>query len=373
LGYKGFNVGANDRASGAYVFRPNGTDVYPVGDTVTATLISGTVVQEIQQTFGNYASQVIRLYPGENSVELEWLVGPIPVDDFLGKEIITRYETDFDTQEYYYTDANGREILERKRNYRPTWNFFTEEPVSGNYYPINSKIYIKDEAQDSQLTVVTDRSHGGGSIQDGAVELMLNRRLLYDDAFGVGEPLNEPGVDGKGLRVRGKHRLIVSSIANAAKEYRPSGIQASYPPNLYIATLDSTVDEWRAKFITSYSGLTTALPANVNLLTLEPWKDGTVLIRLEHFLESTDDPEELSLPVTVNLQNLFSGFEVVQANETTLGANVWLSDSNRLVWTSELDANIESNSYKGASLADSLDVTLNPMQIKTFVAQIIFN
>lgn len=37
-------------------------------------------MQEIQQTFGAYVSQVIRLYPGETKVELEWLVGPINVE-----------------------------------------------------------------------------------------------------------------------------------------------------------------------------------------------------------------------------------------------------------------------------------------------------
>lgn len=40
------------------------------------------------------------------------------------------------------------------------------------------------------------------------MELMVHRRLLHDDSFGVGEPLNETAF-GKGLVVRGKHYLVL--------------------------------------------------------------------------------------------------------------------------------------------------------------------
>ena len=41
------------------------------------------------------------------------------------------------------------------------------------------------------MTVMNDRSQGGSVIEDGAIELMQNRRLLFDDNRGVAEPLNE--------------------------------------------------------------------------------------------------------------------------------------------------------------------------------------
>ena len=54
--------------------------------------------------------------------------------------------------------------------------------------------------------IYTDRSEGGSSIRDGSIEIMLHRRILHDDKFGVGEPLNETAY-GDGLVVRGKHLL----------------------------------------------------------------------------------------------------------------------------------------------------------------------
>jgi len=37
---------------------------------------------------------------------------------------------------------------------------------------------------------------------------------------------------------------------------------------------------------------------NVHLLTVEPWKEGTLLLRLEHIMEANED-SVLSLPVAV--------------------------------------------------------------------------
>lgn len=103
--------------------------------------------------FNDWISQEVSLYRGTSSVEIQWTVGPIPVHDNIGKEIIMRYDTTIDSKSTFYTDANGREVLQRKRNHRPTWPYFVDEPISGNYYPINSRIWIRDAER--QLTVLT--------------------------------------------------------------------------------------------------------------------------------------------------------------------------------------------------------------------------
>ncbi len=120
---------------------------------IIRTCQKSELVQSALIIFNDWASQEVNVYDGLSTVELEWTVGPIPIDDNIGKEVIIRYDTDIASASKYYTDANGREVLERIRDYRPTWNYTVIENVSGNYYPINSRIWIKD--QQRQFTVLT--------------------------------------------------------------------------------------------------------------------------------------------------------------------------------------------------------------------------
>ena len=110
-------------------------------------------VQTALIVYNNWVSQEMRLYDEARTIEIEWIVGPVPIEDNIGKEIIMRYDTDIQSNGIFYTDANGREVLERKRDYRPTWNYTVLENVSGNYYPVVSRIWIKDNQK--QMTVLT--------------------------------------------------------------------------------------------------------------------------------------------------------------------------------------------------------------------------
>uniref|UniRef100_A0A669EVV8 Alpha-mannosidase n=1 Tax=Oreochromis niloticus TaxID=8128 RepID=A0A669EVV8_ORENI len=306
----GNNV-ASRQPSGAYIFRPNSSTPVIISQTAKTEIIKTSVVQEVRQWFAPWVSQVVRLYADSRALELEWTVGPVPIDDSVGKEVITRLDTSIKTAEYFYTDSNGREVLQRKKDFRPTWNLKQSEPIAGNYYPINSRAYIKDDVD--QLTVVTDRSQGGGSIQNGSLEIMLHRRLLHDDFRGVGEPLNEiSGIFPDGLVVRGRLLLTLDPPQTAADTHRPLAEGMVLQP-----LLTFTDGDLKPNTQLEFSGLLAALPPAVHLLTLSQWDEDSVLLRLEHQYQSSESKVS-SQPVTVNLQPLLKTFEDPSTWEVTL-------------------------------------------------------
>ncbi|KAI8485033.1 mannose metabolic process [Branchiostoma belcheri] len=356
------NNKASSRKSGAYVFRPNSTEAIPIQPekSVITNVVSGQVVQEVQQVFSPWVSQAVRLYSGQRHVELEWTVGPIPIKDGLGKEIISRFDTDIMSNSTFYTDANGRETLERAVDRRLTWKLNQTEPVAGNYYPVNSRILIKDKSK--QLTVLTDRSQGGSGLKNGSLELMVHRRMLYDDGYGVGEPLNETGVFGDGLVVRGKHYLLLDTPESSGQLHRALGEQLYMAPSILLSLAGGiSPAQYRKDFHTNFTALKRELPSSVHLLTLEMWEDDTVLMRLENQLQKAEG----GTTQNVSLPGLFKTFEVDvdSVEELTLGANFPAANLQRLTW------NTESGQTKSEALrcwdAGTTTVSLQPMQICT--------
>ncbi|CAF1238466.1 unnamed protein product [Adineta steineri] len=362
-GYSGNNSQFDFQASGAYIFRPYCCleNVLKVNLFQTAIII-----------FNEWISQEINLYDEGEDIEIEWTVGPIAIDDNIGKEIILRYDTDIKSQSKYYTDANGREVLQRIRNYRPTYNYTITEPVSGNYYPVNSRIWINETNR--QFTILTDRSEGGASLFDGSIELMIHRRLLYDDNLGVGEALNESAF-GQGLVVRGKHFLNIDSPQTSALYHRIHSQELFMSPLVIFALINSSYMNYSNLYRQTWSALSDILPSNIHLLTLDQLNEKQYLIRLEHYFELNED-EKYSYPTKINLQSIFKSIGTIDkileltldANlELTLDANLELSQMNRLHWLTDNDELLlqTNNSTKQHSLVDT-NIILNPMQIRTF-------
>lgn len=125
----------------------------------------------------------------------------------------------FNSNNTFYTDSNGLEMQQRVLNQRPTWNLTTDEPISANYYPINSAIVLHDSVQNLSFVVSNDRSQGGSVLDNAHVEFMQNRRLFFDDARGVGEPLSENGTFGNGIQVQATYSVhFVNRSATYSKQ-----------------------------------------------------------------------------------------------------------------------------------------------------------
>jgi lysosomal alpha-mannosidase len=171
---------------------------------------------------------------------------------------------------------------------------------------------------------------------------MLHRRLLYDDAFGVSQALNETAY-GQGLVVRGRHVLVVEPPSSSAVIHRVNAQQLYMHPLATYSLVQQTFTDYSASYYLTWSALTDALPLNVHLLTLDQLGPKNYLVRVEHYFELNED-DTYSHPITFDLQSIFQSVgSISNATELTLAANLPLSELERLNWMS---GNEELNQMK---------------------------
>ncbi|WOG99352.1 hypothetical protein DCAR_0518700 [Daucus carota subsp. sativus] len=362
-------VTEDSQADGAYVFRPNSS--FPLGSKgqTPIQVFRGPLYDEVRQSINPWIHQITRVYKDKEHAEVEFKVGPIPIDDGVGKDVVTKITTSTKSNKIFYTDSNGRDFLQRIRDFREDWKLEVNQPVAGNYYPINLGMYLKDDS--SEVSVLVDRSVGGSSIIDGQMELMLHRRLLHDDGRGVAEALNETVcISGKcaGLTIQGKYYLRIDPLGEGAKWRRSYG-QEIYSPFL-LAFTEQDGDKSTKFQVSSFSYMDSSysLPDNVALLTLQELEDGTVLLRLAHLYEIGED-KLLSKLASVELKKIFSKRKIHKIDEMSLSANQGREEMERkrLVWKVE-GSHDEPKVLRGGPVdPQKLVVELAPMEIRTFV------
>ncbi|KAF6159043.1 hypothetical protein GIB67_032660 [Kingdonia uniflora] len=74
------------------------------------------VLAEVHQRINPWMRQITRVYKGKEHAEVEFVIGPIPVDDGRGKEITTLISTTMKTNKMFYTDYNGQDFIKRNRD-----------------------------------------------------------------------------------------------------------------------------------------------------------------------------------------------------------------------------------------------------------------
>ncbi|XP_017155089.2 lysosomal alpha-mannosidase-like isoform X2 [Drosophila miranda] len=347
-----------------YIFRED-EPMDVLSDDIEFAVYDGDLVKEIHQQVDDYISQVIRIYEGVNRVEFEWLVGPIPG---FGREIITIFDTGISSDGVFYTDSNGREMIRRERDKREDFSPDLEkQPTSGNYYPVTSRIALQDNAK--RLVLLNDRSQGGSSMSDGRLEFMLHRRSYFSDGSGAAEALNEQQF-GDGLIARGKLFLILNAVAkeNTIAE-RQAEKEIHLPFWKFFSKSKNTISNAVPKLLPDFNGL----PQSVHLLTLEPFSDDEILLRLENFLDRIEGKV-----VSFNIRSIFDSLGGSEIRETTLDGNLPLNEMKRMKFhhygagPRPRKPEFFMSQHKPLSAnksheASEFSVTLSPMQIRTFI------
>jgi hypothetical protein len=156
----------------------------------------GNPAPEILVKGSQLLSETVSAFAGEVGIETQTEFTMKAME----RELVTRYMSDIDNTiaGHYYgseaatdklpvfeTDSNGMLMMRRVVN-KTHWGknesyYHVSSPVAGNYYPLASPGAIRMQAQDGvdtrALAVVTDRAHGGSSLEKGWLEVMLGRRI----------------------------------------------------------------------------------------------------------------------------------------------------------------------------------------------------
>lgn len=399
--------GCDGQKSGAYIFRPNSSAVFPAACTTqtgcntvpTFSVTTGPLVSEATITFADWATVVIRLVMGQPRVEVEYTVGPIPQENFeggssylQGKEVVLRYNTSLSTKGVFYADSNAREMVQRVYNQRgPAYPnpYPITEPAAGNYYPVNALLALEDTNANVGFSVAVDRSVGGASLADGELELMVHRRTEDDDSRGVGQPMNEtmcgcrdqdPNHIGQcgcvGLVIKGTNYLFLDTIPNTNAARRTGSELLNFDSVVAFSTGAPSVTA-------NFSGLGSELPPNVKLMTfgvISPQYNNDVYLRLSHLFEAGEHPT-LSQPVNVSLTSIFNqkGLTIQSAKEVSLTGNQTpqqvAAEAYKWKVAGEEVQMPKTGQVVGAMVpfdpkAPGMVVNLRPMDIRTFVVTV---
>ncbi|KAL1438471.1 hypothetical protein MTO96_048082 [Rhipicephalus appendiculatus] len=314
--------GSSRKASDSRVLNPVNEDPFDLGNNVTYHVTRGPEVQELHQHYTPWLGLVVRLFENEDTIEFEWSLGPVPLSDHKGKEIVCRFASSVQSGDLFYTDTNGRRSIERKR--------LEGSPVASNFYPATSWAFLASEAQGVQLTVFPDRPQ--------------------EDATGY-------------TSARSQIRRSTCASSPIGLVYSPqlSLVDARQP---YFTNL--TQREW--------SGLRSELPKHVHVLTLERVSGEKLLVRLEY--QAPEMPQYINT-TQLHISRLLKNQDIYHILETSLGSTQDKTEMVRFVWrrrSGQLPAVSQEQRMRvwlkrGYRPRFEDTVILHPGEIRTFVGR----
>eukprot|EP00092_Neocalanus_flemingeri_P041867 GFUD01045601.1.p1 GENE.GFUD01045601.1~~GFUD01045601.1.p1 ORF type:complete len:1094 (+),score=331.94 GFUD01045601.1:211-3492(+) len=180
--------------SGAYLFSVEESSLVESGPVFTSTdlmdvvIVSGPVFAQLMLVWkvaGEAGDSTFvtryRLYhttgPTSEGVQVENMFDFGPSPNMRDRELVMRLKTGVRSNRRFYTDQSGLGVIKRE--------WAEQAGLEGNHFPITQAAYLQDEQH--RVTLLVDHATGASSVEEGWLEVMVDRRTVYDDARGMGE------------------------------------------------------------------------------------------------------------------------------------------------------------------------------------------
>jgi len=180
--------------SGAYLFSVESSSLVEPGpvfshrDLMDTVIVSGPVYTQVMMVWkvaGEAGDSTFvtkyRLYhttgPSSEGIQVENMFDFGMSPNMRDRELVMRLQTGVRNSRRFYTDQSGLGVIKRE--------WAEQAGLEGNHFPITQATYLQDERH--RVTLLVDHATGASSVEEGWLEVMVDRRTMYDDARGMGE------------------------------------------------------------------------------------------------------------------------------------------------------------------------------------------
>ncbi|KAF2367623.1 Glycoside hydrolase family 38 N-terminal domain [Trinorchestia longiramus] len=261
-------------------------------------------------------------------------------------ELAMRLVSDVDNGDTFYTDLNGFQMVRRVYEAKLT--------LQGNYYPIASQAFIQDSKK--RLTILTGQPHGGSSMGSGQLEVMQDRRLMQDDFRGM-----EQGVT---------DNVITPNVFRVLLEMRSPGAQESGSRNAFPTLLaERSLHELLFPPVI-------LLNAAVSSGLKQSWTAGSTDVGCDVQLVSMQAirgnvgggaAAGAAAALTLRRSAFDCSFPPPRTDCSTNGGKVQLNEILGSSFNEEVRQSTLSHLYAGVNITKSFVLTLQPMELYTFL------
>jgi len=337
--------------SGAYLFLPDGPGKVKPLNNPLVRIVEGKISSyvEVHQPWNKHTVTIVNS-PGVDGTALQ-IENDIALTNeaYNNVEISMRVSTDIDSEDTFFTDLNGFQMIKRKR--------YKKLPIQANWYPLPSMGYIQDKS--SRLSVITGQPLGGTSAESGQFEVMLDRRLMQDDNRGLFQGV----MDNK---VTPHHfTLLLERVVKGCKTEPDT--QASYPSLLGHAVRHSLLNPmYRMIYLPehfngnslkkTYKPVDKDLPCDIHI------------VNLRTMLQSQGQPRPSeNSALIVHRQGFTSCYKPVGLTCSTNGGKISVELLFPELYSDSIKQMSLSLMYDGMKMEKAFTVSIQPMEMYSFV------